>query len=180
MTKNPGFKTSDRACPHCGRMICYKYKSCMDCKKEGLDAKRRLFNNVYITDGCWIWMGSRNRLGYGYFYYKGKHTRAHRASYQIFNTTPIGNLYVLHKCNNPTCVNPEHLYAGTPADNMRDKVNSGRSTQGEKHPSAKLNYKKVALIRALSKEGASQNIMASHFGVNQSQISRIVHNRLWT
>lgn len=180
MPINPGCKSSNKPCKHCGKLIYYKNTNCMDCRRNGRDAKDRLLKKVYFTDNCWIWMGGRNNKGYGYFYYRGVHMNVHRASYQIFNETILGDLHVLHKCNNPTCVNPKHLYAGTHKDNMRDLANSDRAVRGETHPQAKLNYKKVALIRLLSKQGLSQSVLSQRFSIHQSQISRIVHNRSWT
>lgn len=72
-------------------------------------------------DGCWEWLASRSAHGYGYFYYQSKVYKAHRLSYTLENGSIPEGLSVLHRCDNPPCVNPKHLYAGTQTDNMRDR-----------------------------------------------------------
>lgn len=79
--------------------------------------------------GCWIWTGSLAG-GYGQLTHKGKHRTAHRASYEAFNGPIIDSLWVLHRCDNRACVNPHHLYAGTPVDNRKDML----QRSGWKHP----------------------------------------------
>lgn len=77
--------------------------------------------------GCWLWKGPffYSRGGYGKLTLRGKWRRAHRIFYLIEYGELPDNLYILHKCNNPACVNPEHLYAGTQHDNMKDRKNAG-------------------------------------------------------
>lgn len=77
-------------------------------------------------DGCWLWEGFKPGFGYGFFSVKGTLHRAHRVSFTIANGDFDLNLHVLHSCNNPACVNPDHLRTGTHTDNMQDKVRSGR------------------------------------------------------
>lgn len=92
----------------------------------------RFWEKVAKSDGCWLWTGSRQRNGYGFLFAgtrKEPHPeRAHRVSWRIhFGEIPDG-LWVLHKCDNPPCVNPEHLFLGTRTDNMRDCARKGRVT----------------------------------------------------
>lgn len=99
-------------------------------KDDPIAYKKKFFSNVSKPDenGCMNWLKSKNKGGYGLISLtvNGKRNyRAHRVSYIIKNGAVEDGLYILHKCNNPSCVNPEHLYAGTQRDNMQDMVSSG-------------------------------------------------------
>ncbi len=85
----------------------------------------RFTAKVKRTPGCWLWQGSLTPLGYGQFSYLGDQ-RAHRASWRIFCGEIPSGMFVLHRCDVRNCVNPEHLFLGTQADNIRDKVAKGR------------------------------------------------------
>src|SRR3990170_7379385 len=115
----------------------------------------RFFEKVEpITEsGCWIWMASLNIYGYGRFRYKGRPSSAHRASWEMkYGYIPDG-MNVCHKCDIPSCVNPNHLFIGTRKDNMRDKVIKGRAKtgkqNGENNGFSKLTLKQVTEIRNL-------------------------------
>ena len=76
--------------------------------------------------GCWLWIGAVKASGYGVMHYAGRTQRAHRVSYELF-VGPIGSSWVLHRCDNPACVNPDHLFLGDAVDNARDMVAKGRN-----------------------------------------------------
>lgn len=87
----------------------------------------RFFSNIKKTGGCWLWTGCKNRLGYGDFWVgRGKHMNAPRVSWMFHYGEILDNMDVLHRCDNPPCVNPEHLFLGTQEDNMRDCFLKGR------------------------------------------------------
>lgn len=90
------------------------------------------FSRVEKTDACWLWIGSRDSHGYGKFSIKGRAVAAHRFSFELENG-PIGpGVKVCHRCDNPPCVRPSHLFQGTQADNMKDMVAKGRSASGDR------------------------------------------------
>lgn len=122
------------------------------------------------NSGCWLWMGNVLWNGYGTIWRDRKHAYAHRISWEL-TTGPIPDgLCVCHRCDNPVCVNPAHLFLGTTADNMADKVRKGRHQPGEKAPWAKLKADDVREIRASSDTGRA---LALRYGLNQSNISRV-------
>lgn len=129
-------------------------------------------------DSCWVWRGRKLR-GYGKFDYDSKTVFAHRFSYeQNFGKAPIGKC-VCHSCDNPSCVNPRHLWIGTNQDNVNDKVKKGRSHgahKGEKHHKAVLTEAQVLEIINSTK---SQSVLAAQFGVHQVNISLIKRGVIW-
>lgn len=140
----------------------------------------RFWAKVQMTLSCWEWSGSRDALGYGMFKHKGKTRRAHRISWESrYGKVPDG-LLVLHHCDNPSCVNPAHLFLGTNADNNRDMVSKGRARYpGRPGVGFKLSEVEVEQIRSRVRDGESQSAVAKHFGVNQSLVSRICSGQYW-
>lgn len=91
--------------------------------------------------GCWLWLGSGTQAGYGHFYFNGKVQLAHRASHEIFKSAIPLRMLVCHRCDTPSCVNPDHLFVGTHADNASDKFAKDR---GERNPVvARINRSKT-------------------------------------
>jgi hypothetical protein len=139
--------------------------------------------------GCWEWQGARNEHGYGLH---DGHGRAHRFAFDlVFGSIPPG-LVVMHTCDNPPCVNPDHLVLGTKADNTRDMRRKGRArggaSPGETNPSAKLTAEQVAEIRRRwaagarpGKKGApgTKKLLADEFGVSTTLIGFIVRGEKW-
>lgn len=91
-----------------------------------MDKHIRFWKRVNKTASCWEWQGARNKTGYGTVCFNYKTWRTHRYAWHItYGSIPV-NLCVLHHCDNPPCVNPDHLWLGTHADNVRDRENKGR------------------------------------------------------
>lgn len=149
----------------------------------------RFWEKVYKTNDCWWWIASVDGCGYGCF---GKSrarknkttalTKAHRFSYELHNGKIPNGMMVCHKCDNPGCVNPNHLFLGTQKDNTEDRRKKGRvvSAGGEKHGMAKLNRKQVEKIKKEYSTGNfSQAFLGKKYGVNQTMIGFIVRGCNW-
>src|ERR1035437_9370191 len=135
---------------------------------------------------CWVWLGSKDRGGYGYFSIDDETKRAHRVAWFLFHGV-WPTMGVLHKCDNPSCVRDSHLFEGTDAENSSDMVAKGRSAKGEKHPGVKLTEAQVLDIRTLYVPGIltrgrgawTQRKLARKYGVDQRLIWAIIHRVLW-
>ena len=123
-------------------------------------------------NSCWNWTARKSR-GYGYIKINNKHVGAHRISYELEYGTFPHELDVLHTCDNPSCVNPRHLFLGTHQENMQGKVRKDRQARGEIN--GKLTDYEVAEIRQMyAKGGTSYRQLASKFCVSHTQIRHIV------
>ena len=133
-------------------------------------------------DECWECVAMYlNRDGYGEFKLNDKKILAHRFSFQLFYKRLITDkMFICHKCDNPSCVNPHHLFEGTPQENIADRDNKGRVTKGEKHHDSKLTEEKVKEIRAkYSQSKTTQQKLADEYGVVQSIIHGIINRKYW-
>lgn len=134
-------------------------------------------------DSCWSWMMSKTKRGYGVFYFNGRRTTAHRFAYASSRGPIPENMCVCHTCDNPGCVNPDHLYLGTHNDNMRDKAERKRVVsnplKAERHWNAKLKNQDVIEIRNLWKQGWKQKDIGNKFGITARYVCEIVGRRCW-
>jgi hypothetical protein len=128
------------------------------------------------NSGCWLWLGPVNNTGYGIGRKRDGTRLAPRLSYIAFKDLISKGMVVCHKCDTPLCVNPDHLFLGSMADNVMDAHVKKRHCYGEAHPLAKLTENDVAYIRSSSE---SQRTLSKKFGVNQSGINRIRHLKTW-
>jgi len=141
---------------------------------------QRFWDKIVMGPDCWLWAASTNDKGYGWFTFEGKTVFAHRFSFELFYGPFDLDLKVLHDCDVPSCVRPDHLFLGTQFDNMRDKTEKGRQAKGSKHGRAKLTDQQVRDIFMSYKSGDfSQQSLANEYGVHQTKISAIVRGVAW-
>ena len=147
----------------------------------------RLWKRTARDGDCWVWQGCKDGGGYGTISVGGRPLKTHRLAWQLtYGAIPAGML-VCHHCDRPSCINPQHPFLGTNADNMQDKVRKGRRNggggwhkiRGGNNGSAKLTEKQVAAMRALHCQGVSERRVASSFGISKSQVHRIVCHQNW-
>lgn len=134
------------------------------------------WEHVAKSNNCWTWTAGTDKDGYGKF----QGGRAHRASYEMANGEIPDHLCVLHRCDNPPCVRPDHLFLGTNRENMDDKIRKGRQFRGEQLKGlCKLSEHKVRQIRQLAKDGNTHQAIADQFGVDRTNIGFVVRRETW-
>lgn len=146
----------------------------------------RLWQRVDKTESCWNWTGKRSRKGYGQIRFQGQRILVHRVSWELaYGPIPPGQ-YVLHRCDNPSCVRPDHLFLGSLADNNHDMDMKGRSRRigspGEKNSASKLTDEQVQMIRDTHKprdRTYGTTALARQFNVTIGAIQRVVHHHTW-
>ena len=151
----------------------------------------RFYKKVVITDidGCWEWVGTKYRGGYGHFrrFLDNKWTmaKAHRYSYEYFNKVSlesIKGLVICHTCDNPACVNPKHLFLGTTKDNNKDAKDKNRASFGRAAKNAWLSLDIAKDIRKFYKinPNLTYKQIGLIYGTSASQVHRIIKNLIWT
>ncbi len=143
----------------------------------------RFWLKVEKTSRCWNWIAATNGVGYGVIS-AGAMRLAHRIAWTMKNGAIPRGMFVLHRCDNPRCVRPSHLFLGTQADNMRDMREKGRhgyrSHSGDENGRAKLNRSRVERMRRVrAKTGASYSKLGRMFGIDTSTAHRAVTGRRW-
>ena len=134
------------------------------------------------TGDCWLWTKCCNSDGYGRVWFNGRLEYAHAIAWYFSNGIIPVDLCVLHKCDNPPCCNPAHLFLGTHLDNMRDCKDKGRRTVvlGERNGSAKLTEADVLEIKVLLFKGMTPRAIANKFGISQTHVSDIKLGKRWS
>lgn len=136
-------------------------------------------------DACWPWLGGTYKLrgGYGAVHTLGSaSTRQQRPAHRAMLEATLGRrllpgMYACHTCDNPPCINPDHLYEGTAADNRRDMVERGRSRRDLTSPGGVLTASQVREIRAIHRQQRGE--LAARFGISTTMVSIIVHGKQW-
>lgn len=148
---------------------------------KAFGANQLLANKVVEPNGCWRWTGyapkTGNRAGYGEFDFKsGKRMLAHRAAFLLLKGQDPGRKLICHSCDRPGCVNPDHLWIGTIAENIADRQAKQRQARGKRNGAAKLTDEQVIAIRS---DPRTNREVAVAYGVQENTISGIRLRRLW-
>lgn len=163
-------------------------RSCWRVAVSANTLEERYWSKVVKGPDCWLWTGSMSSKGYGRISAERRHVTASRVAYSLEYGAFDERLHVLHRCDNPSCVRPDHLFLGTQVDNMADmnsKNRHGRSGAGENvrkgksHPFAKIDESCAKQIRERHKSGITMKELASSFGLNVPSIWRIIHRKTW-
>lgn len=144
--------------------------------------KQSKVSSQHVSTPCWDWAGTRNWLGYGEFKVGRKLHGAHRWIYMQINGPLPSGYNVCHRCDNPGCVNPDHLFPGTQSENLKDSASKGRHQHqktNERNPSRKLTWDQAREIKRLIKDGVTQKAIANWFRVSPTAIGSIARNRTW-
>lgn len=143
----------------------------------------KFWERVDKRGDCWLWTGAINNHGYGNVSHQGKYWKAHRLAWALTHGDIPPGMQVLHRCDNPPCVRPDHLWLGTHTDNMRDRAEKGRHSvgnrRGSRHPLAKLTETDVRTIRDSLLGSMSHREIAERYGVTPNNIYRIATRKSW-
>jgi hypothetical protein len=145
-----------------------------------MTVEQRFWLNVNKTGKCWEWTGYRDPHGYGRLNIDGTPILAHRISWQIHNGPITPYLHILHKCDNPKCVRPKHLFLGNQASNNADMKAKGRHnpgvSRGEDHGCSKLTAEQALEIRASKEKG---KVLAERYGISLTNVYDIKNGKIW-
>jgi hypothetical protein len=136
----------------------------------------RFWSKITKTESCWLWKNPSHPFGYGRFKFNNKIQLAHRVSYKLYNRDITSSECVLHKCDNPGCVNPDHLFLGSRKDNALDRTMKGRTLRGSQVPTSIFKEQDILDIRSSS---LSINQLAKQYNTGYGTIWTIVKRKTW-
>ena len=151
-------------------------------RKTGRDAvAARFWAKVEKGDRCWLWRGARTPKGYGVMVVDGKNVLAHRLSFALEHGEGklLPKHHVCHACDNRPCVRPDHLWQGTPGENMDDCTRKGRRARGARYPNARLSPEAVRKIRAVATTNRGIGQCMMEFDISASAIADVMARRTW-
>lgn len=159
----------------------YKNKNIFGMENYEELIKDKISKNVYIdSNDCWLWTASKHKQGYGNLNFRKIPSLAHRVSWTVYKGEIPCGMNVCHKCDNPSCCNPEHLFLGTQLDNVVDCKNKNRFTRNiPKTRRTKLNYDQVKEIKKMFSEGISRKKIQEKFDVGQTCVAKILTGKSW-
>lgn len=148
--------------------------------ENAIPLQERFEAKVIKGEQCWIWNAHKNNKGYGVINVDGKVVLAHRVAYQTkYGPIPEG-MKILHECDNPRCVNPNHLRLGTQLENMQDMYRKGRASLGEDRTQSKLTFAMASYVRRRYAEGdISQRELAKEVGISQAILCDVINFKRW-
>ena len=139
-------------------------------------ARDRFEEKFVKGDSCWLWTAALGGKGYGHFWFEGHPRPASQVSHMLYIGPIPDGLFVLHRCDNRRCVNPEHLFLGTNKENMDDMVSKGRQAKGAALGTAKLTE---AQARAIREDKRSQRAIGRDYGVSHTVVGQIKSGAIW-
>lgn len=147
----------------------------------GFPTQEEILDSITTTkNGCWLWKFSVCSKGYGTIHRCGRSYSAHRMALHLFRGFDLNSkLFVLHHCDRPSCINPDHLYEGTNQDNMNDMVKRKRSTFGTRSHTSKLKTSDIPKIFKFRQKGESMTKIARRFGVSYPTVYHILKRNSW-
>ncbi len=182
--KHPEEARKKMSLSHIGKILSEEHKhnislGCANAKRK--PTSERFWSKVEkkSDNECWEWRSSKTRGGYGCFRVNNKQVHAHRYSWELHFGLVLDGLCVLHHCDNPSCVNPTHLWLGTKYDNIQDMIRKGRNKVGSQRLSSKLTEQDVICIRNLHKKEIPMKELARIYNVSYVSIAKICSRCTW-